>query len=81
MISQVDVTLYKERTMGRVVVKGQWLKSETTICLAEAQIYTENGMLSGYGTSKLLMIGNQQSMDDVVNYVGSGKMPAKFPAD
>ena len=67
LISRVDATLNKDRTMGRVVVKGQWLKSETTIRLAEAQIYTEKGTLSGCGTSKLLMIENQRSMDDVVN--------------
>jgi len=73
--------LIQRKDNGQGCRLGEWLKSETTRCLAEAKIYTEKGTLSGYGSSKPLTIGNQQSMDDVVNYVGSEKMPAKFPAD
>ena len=66
---------------GNVIIRGQRIKSGKTICLTEAKMYNENGRLLGHGTSKLLVTQNQQSMDDVVNYVGSAKLPKKFICD
>lgn len=63
---------------GKIIIKGQSIKSGKTICLTEAKMYDENGKLLGVGTSKLLVTQNQQSMDDVVNYVGSDKFPERF---
>jgi hypothetical protein len=58
-----------------VVVKGQCLKSWTTICLFEAKVSSGKGTLSGYGTSKLVITGKQQSMDDIGQHIGSDKHP------
>lgn len=66
---------------GRVVVKGQCLKAGRTICLAEARMYSDQGRLIGHGTSKLLVTGGQQSMDDAVRYAGAEKLPSKFRGD
>ena len=63
---------------GNVIIKGQSIKSGKTIYLTEAKMFHENGRLLGHGTSKLLVTPNQQSMHDIVTYIGSGKLPSKF---
>ena len=62
----------------QVVVKGKRVKAGRTIYLTEAQMLNENGKLVAHGTSKLLVMGNMQTMSDIVDYVSSEGLPAKY---
>jgi uncharacterized protein (TIGR00369 family) len=63
---------------GKVIVKGQSIKSGKTLHLAEAKMLDGGGKLLAFGTSKLMVTPRQQSIDDVTDYLGSGKLPKKF---
>ena len=63
---------------GKVIAKGKEIKSGRTICLSEATIFNTNGKILAHGTSKLMVTQNQQSIADVVGYVGSDILPIKF---
>jgi uncharacterized protein (TIGR00369 family) len=63
---------------GRILIKGQRIKSGKAIYLAEAKMFDGNGRLLAHGTSKLMVTPNQQSIHNVVDYLGSGKLPKKF---
>ena len=63
---------------GKVVIKGRRIKSGKTICLSEANMFNANGRILAHGTSKLMVTRNQQSIHDVVDYVGTDKLPKKF---
>lgn len=63
---------------GTIVITGKRIKSGKTIYLAEAKMCEENGKLLAHGTSKLMVTDNQQSINDVVDYIGTGKLPEKF---
>ena len=62
----------------KIIINGQRIKSGKTIYLTEAKICDRNGKVLAHGTSKLMVTNNKQSINDVVNYVGSGKLPHKF---
>ncbi len=62
---------------GKVIIKGQRIKSGRTICLGEAKMFDKNGKILAHGTSKLIVTHNQQSINDINNYVGSC-IPKKF---
>ena len=61
-----------------VIIKGQRIKSGKTIYLTEATMCDRNGKVLAHGTSKLMVIRGKQSIQDVVDYVGSSKLPPKF---
>ena len=61
-----------------VIVTGKRVKAGKTIYLTEAQMINENGKVFAHGTSKLLVIHNKQTMNEVVDYVSAGKLPSKF---
>lgn len=63
---------------GKVMIKGQRIKSGRTICLSEAKMFDGNGRILAHGTSKLMVTHNQQSINNVVDYIGSSMLPAKF---
>ena len=65
----------------KVVVKGKRVKAGKTIYLAEAQMLNENGKLVAHGTSKLMVLSNMQTINEVVDYVSSDSLPAKFAGD
>jgi uncharacterized protein (TIGR00369 family) len=65
-------------TSGTVVITGKRVKSGKTIYLAEARMHDSNSRLLAHGTSKLIVTQNQQSINDIVDYIGSDKLPAKF---
>jgi uncharacterized protein (TIGR00369 family) len=60
-----------------IIINGRRIKSGKTIYLTEAKMSDANGTLLAHGTSKL-MTTRKQSVVDLVNYVGSGKLPPKF---
>lgn len=66
---------------GEVIVKGQSIKSGKTVHLTEAKMFDKSGRLLGHGTSKLLITPNHQSINDVVTFMGSEKLPNKFITD
>ena len=63
---------------GKVIINGQRIKSGKTIYLTEAKMFDRNGKILAYGTSKLLVTVDKQSIKDVVDYVGSNELPHKF---
>ena len=63
---------------GKILIKGQSIKAGKTIHLTEARMLDGNGKLLAHGTSKLMVTHNQQSINDVVEYMGSSKLPEKF---
>ncbi len=63
---------------GKVITKGQRIKSGKTICLGEATTFDGKGRILAHGTSKLMVTQDRQTLNDVVNYVGSGIPPKKF---
>jgi uncharacterized protein (TIGR00369 family) len=63
---------------GRIIIKGQRIKAGKTLYLAEAKMFDGNGSLLAHGTSKLMVTSNQQSINDVADYLGSGRLPKKF---
>lgn len=63
---------------GKVTISGQRIKSGKTIYLTEAKMCDRDGKLLAHGTSKLMVTRDKQSIKDVVDYVGSGKLPSKF---
>lgn len=62
----------------KVIINGKRIKSGKTICLAEAKMCDQRGKLLAHGTSKLMVIRGKQSIQDVVDYVGSTQLPNKF---
>lgn len=62
----------------KVVVEGRLIKSGKRIHLSEAKMLDDQGRLLAHGTSKLMVTRNKQSINDVVEYVGSQKLPAKY---
>lgn len=66
---------------GNIIVRGQRIKTGRTIYLAEAKVLDESGKLLAHGTSKLMVTKDKQSINDVVGYMGTAKLPAKFTTD
>ena len=62
----------------KVVVNGRRVKAGKTIYLTEAHMLNEKGKLVAHGTSKLMVLNNMQTINDVVDYVSSQGLPAKF---
>jgi uncharacterized protein (TIGR00369 family) len=62
----------------KVIINGQRIKSGKTIYLTEAKMCDRNGKVLAHGTSKLMVTKDKQSIKDVVDYVGSNKLPHKF---
>lgn len=63
---------------GRIIIKGQRIKSGKTLHLAEAKVFDLDGKLLAHGTSKLMVTPNKQSINDIIDYLGSDKLPEKF---
>jgi uncharacterized protein (TIGR00369 family) len=66
---------------NRVIINGQRIKSGKTIYLTEAKMCDRDGKVLAHGTSKLMVTRGKQSIQDVVAYVGSSKLPQKFLED
>ena len=62
----------------KIIVSGKRVKAGKTIYLTEAQMINENGKVFAHGTSKLLVINNKQTMNEVVDYVSAERLPSKF---
>ena len=61
-----------------VIVTGKRVKAGKMIYLTEAQMINEKGKVFAHGTSKLLVIHNKQTMNEVVDYVLAERLPSKF---
>jgi uncharacterized protein (TIGR00369 family) len=62
----------------RTMIKGQRIKAGKTIYLTEAKMLDMRGKLLAHGTSKLMVTRDKQSIEDVVAFMGSSKLPDKF---
>jgi uncharacterized protein (TIGR00369 family) len=63
---------------GDILVRGNRIKAGKSIHLTEAKMFDSNGKLLAHGTSNLLVTPNKQSINDIVEYIGSNKLPEKF---
>lgn len=62
----------------KIIINVQRIKSGKSICLSEAKMCDRNGRVLAHGTSKLMVTNNKQSIDNLVDYIGSSKLPSKF---
>jgi len=62
----------------KIIVTGNRIKAGKTIFLAEAKMCNQAGKVLAHGTSKLMVTHDKQTIHDVIEYVGSSKLPAKF---
>jgi uncharacterized protein (TIGR00369 family) len=62
----------------KIIINGNRIKSGKTIYLAEAKMSDHKGKVLAHGTSKLMVVSGKQSIQDVVDYVGSKQLPDKF---
>ena len=63
---------------GKVITKGQRIKSGRTICLTEAKMFDGNGKILAHGTSKLMITQNRQSINEITDHTGANRLPKKF---
>jgi cell division protein FtsI/penicillin-binding protein 2 len=64
--------------MKRSLSRGRELNLEKPYNLTEAKMCDRKGKVLAHGTSKLMVTRDKQSIKDVVDYVGSSKLPRKF---
>jgi uncharacterized protein (TIGR00369 family) len=62
----------------KIIINGKRIRSGKTIHLTEAKMCDRNGKVLAHGTSKLMVTRNKQTINDVVSYIGSDKLPHKF---
>ncbi len=65
-------------TGKKVLVHGRTIKTGKSIYLTEARMLDAEGRILAHGTSKLMVTRNKQPINDVTEYLGSGKLPGKF---
>ena len=63
---------------GKLVAEGRQIKIGRTICLAEATVKDENGKLLAYGSSKIMVVPEMQSFEQIVDKAGYETLPPKF---
>jgi len=63
---------------NKIIINGRRIKSGKTLYLTEAIMSDTKGTVLAHGTSKLMVTRNKQSVVDLVNYIGSDKLPPKF---
>jgi len=63
---------------GEIIVEGKSLKIGRSICLAEASAKDSSGKLLAYGTSKLMVLQGRQSINHLIESIGSDPLPPKF---
>ncbi|MDD3473698.1 MAG: PaaI family thioesterase [Syntrophaceae bacterium] len=61
-----------------IIIKGERIKSGKTIHLTQASAFSSSGKLLAHGTSKLMVTPDKQSIQNIVEYAGLGKLPQKF---
>ena len=62
----------------KVTVAGKRIKAGKTVYLAEGRMFDEKENLVAYGTSKLLVVENKQTINEVVDYISGESPPSKF---
>jgi uncharacterized protein (TIGR00369 family) len=63
---------------GVIFTKGRSIKIGKSMCLAEATATDEEGKWLAHGTSKMMVTQGLQTMEDALNFTGSGHLPPKF---
>ena len=67
-------------TSGGVTVIGKQIKAGRSIRLCEATMFSEDRLLA-HGTSKLMVTGDKQSIDQVADYLGPIALPPKLTGE
>ncbi|MDR1622731.1 MAG: PaaI family thioesterase [Synergistaceae bacterium] len=63
---------------GNLSVEGRVLKAGKTLCFAEGTVKDEDGKLLAFGTSKLLVANNLQTIKQALEMAGHGSLPPKY---
>ena len=63
---------------GKIIAEGKTIKTGRSICLAEATAKDVNGNLLAYGTSKLMVLSDKQSVKHAIEAMGYQPLPSKF---
>ncbi|MGI6548638.1 MAG: PaaI family thioesterase [Syntrophomonadales bacterium] len=75
----MDVTVHNLASIksGRMYAKGQRIKIGRTICLAEARVETDEGVILAQGSSKLLVTQGLQTIEQM-SQLANVTLPPKF---
>lgn len=63
---------------GVITTKGRSIKIGKSICLAEATATDKAGKWLAHGTSKMMVTEGLQTIEDVLRFTGSNRLPKKF---
>ena len=63
---------------GKIIVEGRTIKTGKSLCIAEATAKDEGGKILAYGSSKLMILKNRQSISHAVDNMGYSELPPKF---
>ncbi len=61
-----------------IMVTGKRIKAGRTLFLTEARMFNGDGNVLAHATSKLMVIQNRQTINDVVDFVSAKKLPEKL---
>jgi acyl-coenzyme A thioesterase PaaI-like protein len=75
----MDVTVNNLASVkgGRLLARGERIKTGKTICLSQAQITDEDGKILAHGSSKLLVTKGLQTIPQINGY-SADIVPSKF---
>jgi|LSQX01.1.fsa_nt_gb uncharacterized protein (TIGR00369 family) len=65
---------------GRIIARGERIKTGRTICLSQVLVHDDEGKVLAQGTSKLLVTRGLQTIPHITGY-SAESMPAKFLDD
>jgi uncharacterized protein (TIGR00369 family) len=65
---------------GRIIARGERIKTGRTICLSQVLVSDDKGKVLAQGTSKLLITRGLQTIPHITGY-SEASMPAKFLSD
>ena len=79
MISiDLHVDNVSEAQNGNLSVEGRVLKAGKTLCFAEGTVKDESSKLLAFGTSKLLIANNLQTIKQALELAGHPALPPKY---
>ena len=63
---------------GKITAEGKSIKIGKSLCMTEATVKDTTGRILAYGTSKLMILGEKQSIEYALTKMGHEDLPPKF---
>jgi uncharacterized protein (TIGR00369 family) len=63
---------------GKIIAKGNRIKTGRTICLAEATVFDRNQKMLAHGTSKMMITQGGQTIGETLSLTDTESFPTKF---